>query len=181
MWSSEGTKAISLGQIKIGLKPMIIKSRPNIAPVVNSSSPIYLHNKAMGTLNFVMRMRVPLSDQFKEYKKMSMISGPSEDQQLGEAKKLVINISQGRGFRSTSNSFVYYSVRMTDYYTNTHPGTNPIWDHWNIIDVLYNQDFKNYLRNGEVEFTVLDDNAPLNDNEESDLIGTTKIPLTALL
>lgn len=65
LWSSEGTKAVSLGQIKIGLKPMIIKSRPNIAPVVNSSSPIYLNNKAMGTLNYVMRMRVPFADQFK--------------------------------------------------------------------------------------------------------------------
>lgn len=70
---------------------------------------------------------------------------------------------------------------MTDYYTNTHQGSNPIWDHWNIIDILYNQDFKNYLRNGEVEFTVLDDNAPLNDSEESDLVGIAKIPLTTLL
>lgn len=72
---------MSLGTVKIGLKPMIIKSRPHVAPVVNSSSPIYLNNKAMGTLNYVMRMRAPLSDQFKEYKKISALTSEIHDQQ----------------------------------------------------------------------------------------------------
>jgi hypothetical protein len=96
-------------------------------------------------------------------------------------RKLVINISEGTGLKSSSNSFVYYNLRNNDYYTNTHTGGNPVWDHWNIVETMYTQDLKNYLRNGELELTVLDDNAPLNDTELSDVVGTAKISLTALL
>jgi hypothetical protein len=180
VWCSEGSKAVSLGICKINLKPLLIKSKPNIAPVVNSSCPIYLNSKATGTLNFVMRMRFPFSDQLKSYKHIdSELDKASKE--TGEMKKLVINISEGTGLKSSSNSFVYYNLRNNDYYTNTHPGANPVWDHWNIVETMYTQDFKNYLRNGELELTVLDDNAPLNDTEQSDVVGTAKINLTSLL
>lgn len=130
IWCSEGTKALSLGTCKIGLKPLIMRSRPNVAPVINSSCPIYLNNKAMGTLNYVMRMRLPFFDQVKEYKKLAIDpSAPS----LIETRKMVISISQARGLRPNCNAFVYYSLLQTDYYTNTSGGSNPSWDHWNII------------------------------------------------
>jgi len=65
VWCSEGSKAVSLGVCKIALKSLLIKSKQNIAPVVNSSNPIYLNSKATGTLNFVMRMRFPFVDHMK--------------------------------------------------------------------------------------------------------------------
>lgn len=83
--------------------------------------------------------------------------------------------------RSGSNSFVYYNLRGNDHYTNTYSGNNPVWDHWNIIDTNYTQDFRNYLRNSELELIVLDDNAPLSDPELSDVIGTATLTLTSLL
>lgn len=146
VWCSEGSKAVSLGICKIALKSLLIKSKKNVAPVVNSSSPIYLNSKATGTLNFVMRMRLPFADHLKEFKLEERL--PDSKIEAGEIRKLVVNVSEGCGLRSGCNSFVYYNIRGTDYYTNTHSGGNPIWDHWNIIETNYTQDFKNYLRNG---------------------------------
>lgn len=91
VWCSEGSKAVSLGVCKIALKSLLIKAKQNVAPVVNSSCPIYLNSKATGTLNFVMRMRFPLADHQKQYKLEDHDTGSRVE--TGEHRKLVINIS----------------------------------------------------------------------------------------
>lgn len=63
IWGSEGNKRINLGKATIDLRPLVIKSRKNIAPVVSSSTPIYMNQRVMGSINFVMRMRLPIFDQ----------------------------------------------------------------------------------------------------------------------
>jgi hypothetical protein len=47
---------------------MTTNSKPSLAPVVNSSVPIYLNNRSVGSLNFVMRMRLPIYKQLSEIK-----------------------------------------------------------------------------------------------------------------
>lgn len=63
IWTTDGGKTIILGEGKISLKPLISNSKPNLAPVINSSVPLYLHNRSIGSLNFVMRMRLPIYKQ----------------------------------------------------------------------------------------------------------------------
>ena len=45
----------------------MINIKTNVAPVMRSSVPLYLNNRSIGSLNFVMRMRYPL------YKLLSQI------------------------------------------------------------------------------------------------------------
>lgn len=70
---------------------MIANSKSNMAPVVNSSVPLYLHNKSIGSLNFVMRMRLPIYKQLSQIKSSIM-----QSQSLGianyESRKLVVKI-----------------------------------------------------------------------------------------
>lgn len=82
----------------------------------------------------------------------------------GEKRTLLFHVVSAKGIKANSNSFVYYSIQLKDYFTNTSPGQNPVWNHWNILDINFNNDFKNYVRKQQVEIIVMDDNAPLNDN-----------------
>ena len=116
LWTTDGAKTINLGEAKISLKPMILNSKPSLAPVVNSSVPLYLHNKTIGTLNFVMRMRLPI------YKQLSQIKSSFVDtQSLGlanyESRKLVVKIEAAEGLPMSVTSFVYYTINGNDHYT----------------------------------------------------------------
>ena len=95
IWTTDGGKTIILGEAKISLKPMITNSKPNLAPVVNSSVPIYLHNRSIGSLNFVMRMRLPIHKQLSQLKS-SVIDTFSATQSLNlagyETRKLIVKI-----------------------------------------------------------------------------------------
>ena len=74
---------------------MITNSKPNLAPVVNSSVPIYLHNRSIGSLNFVMRMRLPIYKQLSQLKS-SVIDTFSATQSLNlasyQTRKLIVKI-----------------------------------------------------------------------------------------
>lgn len=50
-----------------------------------------------------------------------------------------------------------------------------------MVDVVYNEEFKNYLRKNELEFTVFDDNAVLYDQKDTDVLGSGVIALFQLL
>lgn len=45
------------------LKQLMLKNRPNIAPVVNTSAPIINGQKVLGTIFLDMRMRLPIYEQ----------------------------------------------------------------------------------------------------------------------
>lgn len=49
-----------------------------------------------------------------------------------------------------------------------------------MLDVVYDNDMKNYLRKTQLEFTVFDDNA-IGDEKDSDVIGTAAVSLLPLL
>ncbi len=55
-----------MGKILIELKHLVIKCKPKIAPVVNTSAPIYFNQKIMGSINIVMRMRLPIYDKVQK-------------------------------------------------------------------------------------------------------------------
>jgi hypothetical protein len=40
-----------------------MNNKPSISTVINSSAPVFLNQKVMGTIHFDMRMRMPIYDQ----------------------------------------------------------------------------------------------------------------------
>lgn len=43
-----------------------MKSKPKVAPVISTSAPIYLNQKVLGSLNLVMRMRLPIYEKVQQ-------------------------------------------------------------------------------------------------------------------
>jgi len=70
---------------------------------------------------------------------------------------------------------------MEDYYTRAIKGAIPNWDYLKLLDISYDNDFKNYLRKSELEFTVFDDNVVIQDERNSDVVGSAVISLLPLL
>jgi hypothetical protein len=125
-----------------------------------------------------MRMRLPIYDQVQKIKEGS--GSVFEGKEEVAARRLVIQIDEGRGFGDKSNTFIYYPFRLEDYYTRPSKGNNPNWNHIKMMEVNYDSDFKNYLRKGELEFVVFDDNAVAVDDRNLDL-GSACISLAPLL
>ena len=50
-----------------------------------------------------------------------------------------------------------------------------------MIDVIFNEDLKNYLKKNELEFTLFDDNAALYEDKYNDVIGSGSLPLISLV
>lgn len=66
VWASEGSKHYHMGKATIDLKHLISKARPRISPIISSSVPLYLNQKVLGSINIVMRMRLPIYDQVQK-------------------------------------------------------------------------------------------------------------------
>jgi hypothetical protein len=75
------------------------------------------------------------------------MEGSSQDAAL---RRLVIQIDEGRGFGDKSNTFVYYPFRLEDHYTRAAKGNSPNWNHIKLLEIAYDNDFKNYLRKNEI-------------------------------
>lgn len=52
-----------MGKATIDLKHLITKARPRVSPVISTSAPLYLNQKILGSINLIMRMRLPIYDQ----------------------------------------------------------------------------------------------------------------------
>jgi hypothetical protein len=63
IWGTEGHNKYQLGKATVYLKKIVTKSKPKVAPVISASTPLYHDKKVTGSLNFVMRMRLPIHDQ----------------------------------------------------------------------------------------------------------------------
>ena len=68
IWASEGSKHHHLGKATIDLKTIIARAKPRVSPVVESSATLYLNSRVMGSINFAMRMRMPIYDQVQKLK-----------------------------------------------------------------------------------------------------------------
>lgn len=134
-----------MGKATIELKYLVSRARSRISPVISTSVPLYLNQKVMGSINLVMRLRLPIFDQLQKMKEVGNqgMEGGSQESVL---RRLVIQVDEGRGFGDKSNTFVYFPFRLEDHYTRTAKGNNPNWNHIKLLEVNYDNDFKNYLR-----------------------------------
>jgi len=71
---------------------------------------------------------------------------------------LVVVIDKATQLNPRSNSFIYYSLDNKDYNTNTQPGATPRWDYRMVHEIIYNEEFVNYLKRQPLEFYLIDDN-----------------------
>ncbi len=55
-----------LGKASIELKYLISKARSRVSPVISTSAPLFLNQKVLGSINIVMRMRLPIFDQVEK-------------------------------------------------------------------------------------------------------------------
>ena len=76
IWASEGNKEHFLGSVEVPIKQMVLKNKPNIAPVINTSSPIIHSQKVIGTIHFDMRMRFPIYEQVSHILHQSISANP---------------------------------------------------------------------------------------------------------
>lgn len=100
-----------MGKATIELKHLVARSRARISPVISTSAPLYLNQKVMGSINIVMRLRLPIFDQLQKLKDNlgQSLEGGAQETVL---RRLVIQIDEGRGFGDKSNTFVYYPFRL---------------------------------------------------------------------
>jgi hypothetical protein len=121
-----------MGKASIELKNMVSRARSRISPVISTSAPLYLNQKVMGSINIVMRMRLPIFDQLQKLKDNigQSVEGSAQDTVL---RRLVIQIDEGRGFGDKSNTFIYYPFRLEDHYTRTAKGNSPNWSYIKLL------------------------------------------------
>jgi len=71
LWASEGSKNYHLGKATIELKHLLSRARPKISPVISTSAPLFLNQKVLGSINLVMRMRLPIFEQYQKIKDLT--------------------------------------------------------------------------------------------------------------
>jgi Ca2+-dependent lipid-binding protein len=70
---------------------------------------------------------------------------------------------------------------LEDYYSRVVKGSNPVWNYFAAIDLLYNDDLKDYLRRNDLQLVVLDDNAVISGEGDADVVGSARVSLAPLL
>lgn len=80
-----------MGKATIELKHLVSRARSRISPVISTSAPLYLSQKVMGSINIVMRMRLPIYDQIQKLKDSTgqALEGIAQDTVL---RRLVVQI-----------------------------------------------------------------------------------------
>ena len=76
---------------------------------MSASAPIYLNQRVMGSVNLVMRMRLPIYEQLQRVNEIGQLIETEED---APTRRLIIQIQEGRGFNEKANTFVYYPFRL---------------------------------------------------------------------
>ncbi len=144
VWASEGGKNYHVGKTTIELKHLVSRARAKISPVISTSVPLYLNQKVMGSINFTMRMRLPIFDQIQKLKEIG--NSLDDNHEETAVRRLVIQVDEGKGFGEKSNTFVYFPFRLEDFYTRTAKGNNPNWNYIKLLELNYDSDLKNYLK-----------------------------------
>ncbi len=79
-----------MGKATIELKHLVARARPRVSPIISISVPLYLNQRVMGSINIVMRLRVPIYDQIQKLKD-NMISGKDGEEEV-TVRRLVIQV-----------------------------------------------------------------------------------------
>ena len=101
-------------------------------------------------------------------------------------KRLIIKVDKGINMPANSLLFVYYQIYGKDYVSPTQIGPQPEWQ-WEVsIDIVVDENFRQFLKNDSVKFTVFNDSIPIEDKLEEDdnnedVVGSGLMSLKGLL
>ena len=88
---------------------------------------------------------------------------------------------KGQAYPGNLRPFVYFQFfNEPESYSTLAVGPDPVYDSTFTFNITTTPELKKYLDTESLEFIVFDDNAPIKEGSQ-DIIGTAKVPLSALL
>lgn len=202
LYLSKGTKPELIGVAHILLKELLDIDRVNSEKKKVISSMVDVMSSAntdvsIGRLKYKLRLRNTFTQAIKFYNERKIAEGRKieQAQNKSKVKNLFIEIIEcdhlSRDGINSDNlkPFCYYQFHKFDeHYTIASAGSNPRFDDTSKYEVAYTPDFVNYLDSNTLDIIILDDSAPLNQQDDTeskleddkDIIGTAKVNLKLL-
>lgn len=203
--ASKADSHVSFARLQIPLNVLLQRSSAvsdiNTKTGVVEAMSTYISNfdgkTSVGTQNYKMRMRYPLSEAMRWYREKEEIVELANPKQFaldtiysysGPTKSRVLTISvfrcmglKGQVYPGNLRPFIYFQFfTEPESYSNLAVGPDPVYDSTFTYNLTTTPDLKKYLDTESLEIIVFDDNAPIKEGGQ-DILGTAKIPLSALL
>jgi hypothetical protein len=201
VYLSKVDKPMLIGRADVLLKDLVFiePEKQTTKKVVSSTTEIMSASSpdvVIGRIKYKMRLRHDFHQAIKFYHERKSASMRQDKREIAKAKSKCLSLEIieckdlfCRGTDPTMlKPFCYYQFYTFDeHYTIVSSGSNPRFDDIQNYKVAFKSEFIEYLDKNELEVTVLDDAAPLSDNEEKkvkdedrDVIGVARIPLRLL-
>jgi protein fantom len=203
--ASRGDSHVTFARAQIPLNELLTRvgaiSELNTKTGIVDSMVVLVSNfdgkTSIGSQNFKMRMRHPLSEAMRWYREKEEIvelanpkqfamdtiysySGPTRTRELIATVFKCMSL-KGQTYPGNLRPFVCFQFfTEADVYTPISVGPDPVFDQTFKFSLITTGDLKKYLDSETLEIYVFDDNAPIREGGQ-DLIGTAKVPLNALL
>jgi hypothetical protein len=132
-----------LGKGEIWLRDLVGNASKEVSAVVRGKCPFYQADRSLvATVEYRIRMRLPIGSICEWVKDESKISKPTDLLRLGQRKRLEISIIRALGMSSTSSCFIYFNLQGEDYFTEAVRGSAPEWNYRKEIEMLMNEDLE---------------------------------------
>jgi hypothetical protein len=140
LWSPQGSSTVMLGKGEVWLRDLVNNASKDVSSVIRGKCPFYQTDRSLvATVEYRIRMRLPIGSICEWTKEESKISRPSDLLRLGQRKRLEISIIRAQGMSSSSSCFVYFSLQGEDYFTETVRGSSPEWNYRKEIEMMMNE------------------------------------------
>ncbi|OMJ69796.1 hypothetical protein SteCoe_32381 [Stentor coeruleus] len=203
--ASKGDSHLTFARCQIPLKELLLRSgatsEMNTKTGVIESMATYVSNfdgkTSVGTQNYKIRMRYPLSEAMRWYKEKEEIIELANPKQFAldtiytysgptKTRELIIRLFKcvglkGQVYPGNLRPFIFFQFfTEPETFSNLSVGPDPVYDQTFKFTVTTTPELKRYLDTETLEILVFDDNAPIREGGQ-DIIGTAKIPLNSLL
>lgn len=203
--ASKGDSHLTFARCQIPLKELLLRSgatsEMNTKTGVIESMATYVSNfdgrTSVGTQNYKIRMRYPLSEAMRWYKEKEEIVELANPKQFAldtiytysgptKTRELIIRLFKcvslkGQVYPGNLRPFVFFQFfTEPETFSTLGVGPDPIYDQTFKFTLTTTPELKRYLDTETLEILVFDDNAPIREGGQ-DIIGTAKVPLNSLL
>ena len=203
--ASRGDSHMTFCRASIPLKELLTRagaiSELNTKTGVIESMVVLVSNfdgkTSIGSQNYKMRMRNPLSEAMRWYREKEEIVELANPKQFAldtvysysgptRTRELIVTVFKcmslkGQVYPGNMRPFVFFQIYTEpEAYTQIAVGPDPVFDQTFKFSMMTTGDLKKYLDTETLDIIVFDDNAPIREGGQ-DVIGTGKVPLNALL
>jgi Ca2+-binding EF-hand superfamily protein len=203
--ASKGDSHVTFSRTQIPLNELLYRggatSELNNKTGVVEGMSTYLSNfdgkTSIGSQAYKIRMRYPLSEAMRWYREKEEIVELSNPKQYAldtiyayagptKSRTAVLTVFRcmglkGQVYPGNLRPFVYFQFfTEPESFSKLSVGPDPVYDQTFQFKLTTTPELKKYLDTESLEIVVFDDNAPIKEGGQ-DIIGTAKIPLSALL